>query len=60
MFSSENTNKIGYFIIYQCHTIEKGMSHFKLRPFGQKKISSITFLYLSIFNNEINAPLFYI
>ena len=41
MFSSEDINKIGYFIMYQSHTIEKGMSHFKLRPFGKKKILSI-------------------
>ena len=41
MNSNENLNKIGYKIIINCHSIEKGLSHFILRPFGKKKILSI-------------------
>lgn len=38
MFSIENMSKIGYKIIIYCHSIEKGLSHFIIRPFGKNKI----------------------
>ena len=41
MFSIENMSKIGYKIVIYCHSIEKGLSHFILRPFGKNKILSI-------------------
>lgn len=31
----------GYNIIFNTHSLEKGMSHFKLRPFGKQKIKVI-------------------
>ena len=44
IFSSEDLNKLNYFIIYHCHSIEKGLSHFKLRPFGSRVINSLIHL----------------
>ena len=41
MHSQENLNKLSYLLIIHQHTLEKGFSHFDLRPFGQKKISKI-------------------
>ena len=41
MFSIENMSKVGYKIVIYCHSIEKGLSHFTLRPFGKNKILSI-------------------
>ena len=37
----KNLNSLGYAIIFHCHTLEKGLSHFELRPFGKEKISII-------------------
>jgi len=37
----DNMNKIGYSVIINSHSIEKGLSHFKLRRFGGKKIKTI-------------------
>jgi len=34
-------NGIGYNLIFNTHTLEKGLSHFELRPFGKKKIKII-------------------
>ena len=34
-------NGNGYHILLKSHTLEKGLSHFDLRPFGQKKIKLI-------------------
>ena len=42
--SFQDLNKLGYSIGILSHTIEKGLSHFILRPFGEKKIDSIMFL----------------
>ena len=55
MFSNESKNRIGYNIIYYTHGIEKGLSHFVLRNFGEKKIYSLINLlkkYLKFFNYE--------
>ena len=34
-------NGISYNILLRAHTLEKGLSHFNLRPFGRKKIKTI-------------------
>ena len=39
--NQDNLNKIGYMLLFHTHTLEKGLSHFELRPFGQKKIKMI-------------------
>jgi len=41
MESNETFNKLGYSLVFQTHSLEKGLSHFKLRPFGENKIKSI-------------------
>ncbi|KAG4097257.1 Nitroreductase [Neocallimastix lanati (nom. inval.)] len=41
MVSNETFNKLGYSLIFQTHSLEKGLSHFKLRPFGKEKIKAI-------------------
>lgn len=41
MKSKETFNKLGYSLIFNTHSLEKGLSHFKLRPFGRKKIKAI-------------------
>ena len=43
MFASLDNkgNGLGYSIIFNTHTLEKGLSHFDLRPFGEKKIETI-------------------
>ena len=48
-YSKESLNKLGYYLIYLTHKIEKDLSHFKLRPFGQGKIKSI----IQIINSEL-------
>ena len=46
MFASLDNkgNGLGYNIIFSTHTLEKGLSHFDLRPFGEKKIETIIIL----------------
>ena len=34
-------NGNGYNILFNIHSLEKGLSHFKLRPFGKQKIKII-------------------
>ena len=34
---SNALNRLEYSIVITSHTLEKGFSHFKLRPFGVKK-----------------------
>ena len=43
MFASLDNkgNGLGYNIIFNTHTLEKGLSHFDLRPFGEKKIEAL-------------------
>lgn len=43
MFASLDNkgNGLGYSIIFNTHTLEKGLSHFDLRPFGEKKIETL-------------------
>ena len=43
MYSSANLdlNRLGYSIVLYTHTLEKGFEHFKLRPFGKRKIHII-------------------
>ena len=49
MGSFEDLHKLGYSIGILSHTIEKGLSHFILRPFGEKKIDSLMY----VLNNEL-------
>ena len=49
MASTEDLNKLAYSLIFLTHTLEKGLSHFDLRPFGQRKIHSI----INILNKEL-------
>ena len=37
----DNLNKLGYYLIMHTHSLEKGLSHFELRPFGYENIKSI-------------------
>ena len=39
MGTNATLNKIGYELVIHCHTLEKGMEHFELRPFAVKKTS---------------------
>ena len=43
MFASLDNkgNGLSYSIIFNTHTFEKGLSHFDLRPFGEKKIETL-------------------
>ena len=43
MYASKdnNGNGLSYNILFNTHTLEKGLSHFDLRPFGEKKIKTI-------------------
>ena len=41
MRSEENLSKIAYLLVIHEHTLEKGLSHFDLRPFGQRKVNII-------------------
>ena len=43
MYASKDNkgNGNGYNIIFNTHSLEKGLSHFKLRPFGKNKIKKI-------------------
>ena len=43
MYASKDNkgNGNGYNIIFNTHSLEKGLSHFKLRPFGKEKIKII-------------------
>ena len=41
MRAKEDLNRLGYNIIFTTHTLEKGMSHFVLRPFAEKKTEHI-------------------
>ena len=49
MAATEDLNRLGYSLIFHTHTLEKGLSHFDLRPFGEQKVSSI----MSILNKEL-------
>ena len=42
MNTNKSMNKLEYKLIMLSHTLEKGMAHFKLRPFASKKVSYIT------------------
>ena len=41
---SNALNRLEYSIVITSHTLEKGFSHFKLRPFGVKKINKMIHL----------------
>jgi len=41
MNSKETFNKLGYSLVFHTHSLEKGLSHFELRPFGKKKVKKI-------------------
>jgi len=43
MYASKDNlgNGLGYNIIAHTHTLEKGLSHFELRPFGEQKVKII-------------------
>ena len=41
MHSAEDLNRLSYELVIITHTLEKGMSHFDLRPFAQEKTKSI-------------------
>ena len=43
MYASQDNkgNVNGYNILFNIHSLEKGLSHFKLRPFGKEKIKII-------------------
>jgi hypothetical protein len=41
MGSKDDLNRIAYKIVLHTHTLEKGLEHFELRPFGKKKIEII-------------------
>ena len=43
MYSSANLdlNRLGYSIVLHTHTLEKGLEHFNLRPFGKRKVHII-------------------
>jgi nitroreductase len=49
-FKDNKGNGNGYHIILKSHTLEKGFSHFNLRPFGQKKIKII----INLLKKQIN------
>jgi len=39
--AKETINNLGYSLLLRTHSIEKGLSHFNLRPFGKKKVRGI-------------------
>ena len=41
---SNSLNRLEYSIVITSHTLEKGFSHFKLRPFGLKKMQKMIYL----------------
>ena len=41
MHAAEDLNRLGYELLFHTHTLEKALSHFELRPFGQKKVEII-------------------
>jgi nitroreductase len=41
MGSKDDLNRLAYKIVLHTHTLEKGLEHFELRPFGKKKIELI-------------------
>ena len=41
METEKTLNKLGYESIIHCHTLEKGMEHFELRPFAVQKTEHI-------------------
>lgn len=49
MAAEEDLNRLGYSLIFHTHTLEKGLSHFDLRPFGKQKVESI----MNILNKEL-------
>ena len=49
MNSIEDFNKLGYLLSIHTHTLEKGLSHFELRPFGHKNIK----LIIQTLNSEL-------
>ena len=52
MKSKEDLNRLGYEIVINTHTLEKGMSHFELRPFTQNK----TNLIIRLLKKELKYP----
>lgn len=56
MFTNATLNKLGYQTQLYTHSIEKGLQHFKLRPFFQKKILNLIDLIIkqSKFENYKN------
>jgi hypothetical protein len=36
--SKEDLNRLSYKLVFHAHTLEKGLEHFELRPFGKKKL----------------------
>ena len=51
-------NGMGYNIIFHTHTLEKGLSHFELRPFGKQKIKIIIDLLRKQLGSENYEKLF--
>jgi nitroreductase len=41
MGSKQDLNRLAYKIILHTHTLEKGLEHFELRPFGKRKVEMI-------------------
>ena len=41
MHTTENLNKLDYKLLMEEHSIEKGLSHFDLRPFGDNTITNL-------------------
>lgn len=50
MKATDDLNRIGYDTVIITHTLEKGMSHFELRPFGQRKTKNI----MNLLKKELN------
>jgi len=59
MKSKETFNKLGYSLILNTHTLEKGLSHFNVRPFGEKKVKTIINILKSILKYDNYERHFY-
>ena len=56
MESNESLSRLGYSLLFHTHTLEKGLEHFELRPFGLQKVHIIMKLLKNEtkYNNYIN------
>ena len=52
MHSTEDLNRLSYEIVIYTHILEKGLEHFKLRPFGKQKIGII----IGLLKAELKYP----